>query len=91
MLNQFMMVGQVEKILKSPQEVSLKVRSRKAFLDAQGELKEDHFELKLWRGIERECLSIVKENQYIVAKGRLEMCANGAVSLIVEKLGNLPI
>ena len=31
MLNQFMMVGQVEKILKSPQEVSLKVRSRKAF------------------------------------------------------------
>ena len=56
MLNQFMMVGQVEKILKSPQEVSLKVRSRKAFLDAQGELKEDHFELKLWRGIARECL-----------------------------------
>ncbi|MBW9212071.1 MULTISPECIES: hypothetical protein [Terrabacteria group] len=91
MLNQFMLIGQIEKIQKSPKEVSLKIRGRKAFLDEQGECKEDHFVIKLWKGIERECLSIVSENQFIAAKGRLETNEHGVISLIAEKLAYFPM
>lgn len=93
MLNQFMVIGKIEGIQEDEihHRLLLHVSSRKAFLSEEGELKEDHFQLEIWKGIWTECLAIAKVGQYIAAKGRLESHVEHGLCLMVEKLSYFPM
>ena len=78
MLNQCVLVGKVKELPVIKQTSSgnslaqLVLEVDRNFRNADGTLSTDLFQVTLWRGIAESCIDVLKSNDLIAVKGRLQ-------------------